>query len=718
MKTIFTVLQDIERLIYRVLIWIILIPKTVVKIVINPTWAHDYIRGELKQEESPFDEYMSPVILLLVVALLPALVFNSLPTYNSVITSPAEEKPTTDRILSFEAQTKFLSTSPDMEFVHLWTVEQVKEDGSYEVVGGESHFSDTNVIYTEKVDNRTAKDRFLFTFTNAGEYYVNVYAGKYDPQLGRDRILEDHSAYIKVIVPLKTDEQIIISNDTAKTTVETEVIQSAGDITDQIQKERTIFLALALMMPPLIFALAIKLFTKDEIGEITLKDHFYVQCYFFTPLSLAIWASYYAYYFYTADAFFYLGERVAFQILMLPTILAMIWFFRTEMKTIAYERNTKSLFSFLIVTLCLAVLGGAAYVILFFQNIQDRIRLFSIQVYPLAATALIIAFIVAWMRRRRAKNQGVTMNNLSWVFVSVLFLFFVSMIISRETPSLENELAFASTQIAGLPSKQGTQVSDLPISFVTPTADIPQGTSTPVAAIPLGTSTPVLDFFPATTPTPLSAGFPAPPTPTEQVVLAIPTTGDQPYYTEDFNNDIPDWIRFMTFGDTRMVKETVGLGNLSISILPIEDKYAWYYLINNKFSYSNVKVEAVVTNQGNNANGVSLICRYSDIGWYEFVVSNSGVYSILAVDNQGIVNQGYNEIASGGSSKIKAGRQTNVYTAICNGNELSLIINQSEVWTLTDAKFQFAEGKIGIAVSSPEKLPVKVEFESMTVGQP
>ena len=178
----------------------------------------------------------------------------------------------------------------------------------------------------------------------------------------------------------------------------------------------------------------------------------------------------------------------------------------------------------------------------------------------------------------------------------------------------------------------------------------------------------------------------------------------------------------MTFGDLRMVDEEVDLGILSVSLTPLEDKLTWYYLINNAFTYaftySGVKVQTVVTNQGNNSNGISLICRYSDVGWYEAVFSSSGTYKVYVVDNQGIVNQGYNEIANGGSALINQGLKTNVYSLVCRGNELTLLVNQTEVRKIVDTRFQLEEGKIGLAVSSPKKLPVNVDFESFTVSEP
>src|SRR5690606_9403302 len=144
MKSSFSVFLDIEKLIYKVLMWFILVPKTIVKITLNPAWAPGYVKDELTNDETPFDEYISPIILLLIVALIPALVFNLLPTYGATISSPAETQPTTDRILSFDVRTDFRSSSDEMQYFHLWSVSKTvalipvtSEQGANATSGGE-----------------------------------------------------------------------------------------------------------------------------------------------------------------------------------------------------------------------------------------------------------------------------------------------------------------------------------------------------------------------------------------------------------------------------------------------------------------------------------------------------------------------------------------------------------------------------------------------------
>ena len=59
-----------------------------------------------------------------------------------------------------------------------------------------------------------------------------------------------------------------------------------------------------------------------------------------------------------------------------------------------------------------------------------------------------------------------------------------------------------------------------------------------------------------------------------------------------------------------------------------------------------------------------------------------------------------------------------MYAIECDENKLALYINNVEELRITDTIFKLTEGKIGLAVSSPQKLPVNVGFESLTVSEP
>ncbi len=174
----------------------------------------------------------------------------------------------------------------------------------------------------------------------------------------------------------------------------------------------------------------------------------------------------------------------------------------------------------------------------------------------------------------------------------------------------------------------------------------------------------------------------------------------------------------MTSGDSSLVKRKVELGALSVSLLQREGVTSRYYLINNSFSYSDVKLEAVVTNRGNNSNGVGLICRYSDIGWYEAQVSNSLEFALYVVDNVGVYSKGYNEVMRANSKHILSGLRTNIYTLTCKGNVISLFANGNLLGEFTDTHYGFTDGKIGLSVWSPQTLPVNVDVETLTISAP
>lgn len=62
----------IEELVFEVMSWFIMIPKTFAKLISSPEWGPDYVMAELSRPlDQRFDDYVSPIILWLVLAVLP-----------------------------------------------------------------------------------------------------------------------------------------------------------------------------------------------------------------------------------------------------------------------------------------------------------------------------------------------------------------------------------------------------------------------------------------------------------------------------------------------------------------------------------------------------------------------------------------------------------------------------------------------------------------------
>jgi hypothetical protein len=201
-------------------------------------------------------------------------------------------------------------------------------------------------------------------------------------------------------------------------------------------------------------------------------------------------------------------------------------------------------------------------------------------------------------------------------------------------------------------------------------------------------------------------------TPTRTALANSPTPAAQGFYTEEFDRNIDTWMFFKKSGKESEFSQVIDKGKLVVHISPKQDE-PQAYLINSAFNYTDVQLEVVVTNNGNNANGVSLVCRYSDSGWYEFIISNDQTYSIFVFSPGGEVLQG----GTAGTKKILSGKAKNVYTATCKGDELSLTVNGTPIETIK-IKYDFPEGKIGIGFSAPKNLPVDLEFESVKISQP
>jgi S1-C subfamily serine protease len=182
------------------------------------------------------------------------------------------------------------------------------------------------------------------------------------------------------------------------------------------------------------------------------------------------------------------------------------------------------------------------------------------------------------------------------------------------------------------------------------------------------------------------------------------------YYSTDFDGGLGDWLYFLTSGsDDGFVAQTIA-GNLKFQI---EQQDTWVYFYNDAVSMADVRVDTVATNLGRNNNNVSLLCRYSDVGWYEFNIANNGEYTILFFDSA--IND-YKLLFSGGSTLIKMGRDVNEYTAVCKGDKLSLYINGGEVRTVTDKNLK--SGFTGLSVSSFNVTPIDVEFDYFVLSVP
>lgn len=198
--------------------------------------------------------------------------------------------------------------------------------------------------------------------------------------------------------------------------------------------------------------------------------------------------------------------------------------------------------------------------------------------------------------------------------------------------------------------------------------------------------------------------------------------GAQQFYTEEFDAETNTWNYLVVNGSKRqVVNGIVGLMSAralgGLLIFDLQGQGAWVYVTYEPYTYTDVRLDVKVGNRGTNNNNVSLICRKSDAGWYQFDIASNGLYQIFfGKIIVGVVE--YTIIAEGGSTKIKTGLAENEYGILCQANILALYINGTESRRLEEKKFLLPEGKVGISVSSFRDVPVTVDFYWARISQP
>lgn len=185
------------------------------------------------------------------------------------------------------------------------------------------------------------------------------------------------------------------------------------------------------------------------------------------------------------------------------------------------------------------------------------------------------------------------------------------------------------------------------------------------------------------------------------------------YFTEEFDGDISSWSYFLMSGDEDKMDLFTDNGRL---VFDLQDQYQWVYVTYDEYIYSDVRIDLNAENLGRNTNNVSLICNYSDrFGWYEFNISNGGLYWLYVYSE---LDGDYFTLASGGSKNVRMGRDVNTYTAICQGNRLALYINGVLEREHVDTKYNLREGLVGFSVSSFDVLPILVEVDYFSISIP
>ncbi len=188
------------------------------------------------------------------------------------------------------------------------------------------------------------------------------------------------------------------------------------------------------------------------------------------------------------------------------------------------------------------------------------------------------------------------------------------------------------------------------------------------------------------------------------------------YFTEEFDQD-PGWNYFLTSGQDKEDFITVEFRD-SLMIFDFQETSIYAYYMYEGTEYDNVRIDIRAENRGKNNNNVSLVCRYSDEGWYEFSTEGGGLWYLYAVtinvENKAV----YNRINNGGASSLKQGKEVNEYGMVCDGTEITLIVNDKELIKTDERKYSFRDGLVGFNISSLNVFPIILEVDWFKVSEP
>jgi|GEM_PF-463319 hypothetical protein len=250
------------------------------------------------------------------------------------------------------------------------------------------------------------------------------------------------------------------------------------------------------------------------------------------------------------------------------------------------------------------------------------------------------------------------------------------------------------------------QVTSAPIDpVVQPTQEPTEAAAVPPTSVPPTsvppTSVPPTNVPPTAVPT-------QPPMPTDE-----PVAESEPYYTEEFDYVPENWYYEVLVGNEDKTDISVADGNMTFTI---EDYDTYAYVFYEDYTYTDVYIEASTVNRGSNDNMMTLVCRYSDTGFYEVNITNGGLYDIYAYVEA--MDVGYVRLYNGGSKNINMGLKSNTFAMSCEGNEISLYVNGVLERTIEDNKYNMPEGLIGVGVASFDATPVVVAFDYVYIDVP
>ena len=213
-----------------------------------------------------------------------------------------------------------------------------------------------------------------------------------------------------------------------------------------------------------------------------------------------------------------------------------------------------------------------------------------------------------------------------------------------------------------------------------------------------------------------------PPTPEAQPVEEQPVVEEEATpVAGPFVGSDATWVQFIAAGDSSKEFGTA-MGGRYVLELPSAETYS--YAFADGVEFGDVYVEAKVETVKADNNGIAIVCRQSDEGWYELRIAtrgpNTGSYQMFSYDpslkarkQNPYVNLLKNLTKVNTPDVINGSLKINTIGLSCKGEELRVFINGVEQLppdkqVIMDSRLD--SGSVGFGAMSFGGGPVQIEF--------
>lgn len=227
------------------------------------------------------------------------------------------------------------------------------------------------------------------------------------------------------------------------------------------------------------------------------------------------------------------------------------------------------------------------------------------------------------------------------------------------------------------------------------------------------TPTPTEEIVPTKTPEPTLTRTPKPTEPT----LQRPSSGKLLYFT-DFDSEVDLSNEWSVFSDPSELDYEYSLEDSHLFI-GIADPQSIVMMLNiaslEDGLEEDVYIEAGFENlSGHDVNHISLVCRFSFEGWYEFRLMEDGEWEIWKFADS---SDGYVRLDDDRAPRLTVDTPGTI-GALCSGDTLTLYFNGQPVQDATVTDSELTEGMAGLSVFTLLWEQAAIEFDYFGVQVP